>query len=93
MYLIFADRRGSFIFPSIFMIVIIGVPRGSATKGRKVEVSRKFFDSTGLLAGTSNEPLQHGIQIRLLFRAYPVAAHFPVGDAFEIQRFDQLVDG
>jgi len=49
MYLIFADRRGSFIFPSIFMIVIIGVPRGSATKGRKVEVSRKYSTPRGYL--------------------------------------------
>jgi hypothetical protein len=93
MYLVFADRRGSFIFPSFFMIVIIGVPKRFSQEGeRETDVSRgPGLD--GLLAGTGNEPLQYCIQIRLFFRTYSIAAHLSVGDAFQVQRLDQFVDG
>ena len=44
-----------------------------------------------LLRGTSNEPLQNGVEIGLFLRAYAVAGHLPVGYALQVQGVYQLV--
>jgi hypothetical protein len=88
----FADLKEMVLSFRHFVIVII-LPHASQWRGREfLELALEVDDGLALLAGTSNEPLQNCIQIRLFFRTYAIAAHFTMGDALQIQRLDQLVD-
>ena len=56
--------------------------------GREAKASNRARSSTS----SCNQPVQHGIQIRLFFGADAVAAHFTMGDRLQIHRVNQLVD-
>jgi len=45
------------------------------------------------VVGLSDEPVQHGIQIRLLLCADAITAHLPIFDVFQMQLLDELVHG
>jgi len=74
--MIFADREASFIFRR-FVMVVNSVPKHNRV-GQWLEIQGGPL--TSLLAGTSHEPLQHGVQICLLLCAYAIATHFAMGD-------------
>jgi len=46
-----------------------------------------------LLIRSRNQPLQNGVEIGFLFCADAIAAHLSVRHCFEVQAFNQLVNG
>jgi hypothetical protein len=83
------DEKGGFYLSITSLSFVITDP-GAV---QKLESSEQAPKSRSLLASTSDEPLQHSVQVCLLFRAYAIAAYFTMGDALQIQSVNQLVNG
>ena len=61
-------------------------------KGDERKVAPADLPAGHLSAGSSDEPVQHRIKVRLFLGTDPIAAHLAVRDGLEIHRVDQLVD-
>lgn len=57
-----------------------------------VESYRGKFNIASSVLRSRDEPLQHRIQVRLLFRADAITGYLSMRDRLETQRLDQLVD-
>jgi hypothetical protein len=55
--------------------------------------STEYQQDNTSFAGSGNQPLEHGVEVGLLFCTDAVAAHFSVRHGLEVERLDELVDG
>lgn len=76
--------------PQVWETLWIPGPRACGGESKTI---RGLSSDGDLFVGTSNQPLQNGIQVCFFFGTDTIATHLAMGYTFQIQRFNQFVHG